>query len=188
MMCSTTMSAAECIEIPEMERQINQLEEIEGEINELVFKHWVVKRKIDELEMDYRQIEDENPPFDVMVDDPNYDDAIEHMGMIQDRIDDLMVELHDIQEKIDEWQMKYDECERGIRDELLDIADVIKEEIDELEMEYRQIEDENPPFDVMVDDPNYDDAIEHMGMIQDRIDDLMVELHDIQEKIDNCDI
>ena len=40
----------------------------------------------------------------------------------------------------------------------------------------------------MVDDPNYDDAIEHMGMIQDRIDDLMVELHDIQEKIDNCDI
>ena len=100
-MCSTTMSAAECIEIPEMERQINQLEEIEGEINELVFKHWVVKRKIDELEMDYRQIEDENPPFDVMVDDPNYDDAIEHMGMIQDRIDDLMVELHDIQEKID---------------------------------------------------------------------------------------
>ena len=101
-MCSTTMSAAECIEIPEMERQINQLEEIEGEINELVFKHWVVKRKIDELEMDYRQIEDENPPFDVMVDDPNYDDAIEHMGMIQDRIDDLMVELHDIQEKIDE--------------------------------------------------------------------------------------
>ena len=163
-MCSTTMSAAECIEIPEMERQINQLEEIEGEINELVFKHWVVKRKIDELEMDYRQIEDENPPFDVMVDDPNYDDAIEHMGiyrqiedenppfdvmvddpnyddaiehmgMIQDRIDDLMVELHDIQEKIDEWQMKYDECERGIRDELLDIADVIKEEIDELEMD-----------------------------------------------------
>lgn len=100
-MCSTTMSAAECIEIPEMERQINQLEEIEGEINELVFKHWVVKRKIDELEMEYRQIEDENPPFDVMVDDPNYDDAIEHMGMIQDRIDDLMVELHDIQEKID---------------------------------------------------------------------------------------
>ena len=88
MMCSTTMSAAECIEIPEMERQINQLEEIEGEINELVFKHWVVKRKIDELEMDYRQIEDENPPFDVMVDDPNYDDAIEHMGMIQDRRED----------------------------------------------------------------------------------------------------